>query len=113
MNLGKLLKSGSKSLFQHESSAAVEKPWAEPSSPLLNGAVRVLGASAGTKITPVHFLTWENSLGGHGWEFVDLYFSVPQLHMRTLCSLKHPEPIPRKQTIMLICLLLQRKWLLL
>lgn len=50
---------------------------------------------------------------GYRWGFVDLWFLVPEFHMRTLCSLKHPEPIPRKQTIVLICLLLQRKWLLL
>lgn len=86
MNLGKL-KSGSKGLFQHESSAAVEKPWAEPSSPLLNGAVRALGARAGRKNTPVHFLTryaWENSPRGHWWGLVALCFSIPQLHIRTL-----------------------------
>lgn len=66
MNLGKLLKSGSKVLFQHESSAAVEKPWAEPSSQLLNGAVECSEPGQGAKNTPVHFLTryaWENSLG--------------------------------------------------
>lgn len=50
---------------------------------------------------------------GYRWGFVDLWFLVPEFHMQTLCSLKHPEPIPRKQTIVLICLLLQRKWLLL
>lgn len=54
MNLGKL-KSVSKGLFQHESSAAVEKPWAGPPSPLLNGAVRVLGARAGRKTYPSLF----------------------------------------------------------
>lgn len=50
MNLGKL-KSGSERLFQHESSAAVEECPAEPSSPLLNGAVRMPRDRAGRKNT--------------------------------------------------------------
>lgn len=85
MNLGKL-QSGSKGLFQHESCAAVEEPWAEPSSPLLNGAVRVLGARA------VRFLTrcaWENSPQGHWWGFVALFFSPSAPH-KNIVQLETP-----------------------
>lgn len=91
MNLGKL-QSGSKGLFQHESCAAVEKPWAEPSSPLLNRAVRVLGARAGRRNTPLHFLTryaWVNSPRGHWWGFVALFFSPSAPH-KNIVQLETP-----------------------